>query len=150
MNTAVDPYLVLKDQYEPRVLAMLERMAARLRRARLRVDEPVDLCGDDYCWGFSVHGAVDIDVSFRICESEQYDGTENGVNFAVDVLERGGAVVGGLCPYNFTDLAWVDLGDEGAVEDRFHLVEQHCCDGLVDLVVRHLRRAKRDAAKNDG
>jgi hypothetical protein len=129
----------IKEKYEPRILAVLSRIAETLREAGYTVDEPIDLSCDQYWWSVLVHGDGDedtIDISFRICESEQYDGEENGVNFALDIVEMGGRVLAGLCPYNYTPQCWVDRSDEAAVEERFAIFEEADAANIVPILER--------------
>lgn len=115
----------IKDKYEQRILAVLTRIAETLREGGCTVDEPIDLSCDQYWWSLLVHGDSDedtIDISFKICESEE-DGEQGGVNFALDIVEWGGRILGGLCPFNYSDRCWVDRNDEEAVEERFAIFE---------------------------
>jgi hypothetical protein len=129
----------IKEKYEHRILAVLNRIAETLREAGYGVDEPVDMSCDEYWWSLLVHGDSDedtIDISFKICESEQYDGEEGGVNFALDIVEMGGRILGGLCPFNYTDRCWVDRSDEEAVEERFAIFEEANPDDIVPILER--------------
>ena len=76
------------------------------------------MSSDEYWWSLlaDVDG-VKVDVSFKICESEQYDGEKGGVNFSVDVVEFGGRILGGLTPFNYSDACWVDRRDADAIEN---------------------------------
>lgn len=131
-------------EYEPRILALLESMRGALQEEEcLSVSEPSEL--GDYRWSILVQrvGATqdlhndDVDVSVQICESEEYDGSENGVNFAVDVVTVGGAILGGLTPYNYTDQCWVSRDDSDAVAERFDCIADADLGGLCDLVWDH-------------
>jgi len=129
----------IKDKYEPRILAVLTRIAETLREAGYAVDDPIDLSCDQYWWSLLVHGDNEengIDISFKICESDQYDGEEGGVNFSLDIVEFGGRVLGGLCPYNYTPHCWVDRNDEEAVEERFAIFEQADPADIVPILER--------------
>jgi hypothetical protein len=129
----------IKGKYEQRILAVLNRIAETLRKAGYTVDDPVDLSCDQYSWLLLVHGDGDqdtIDISFKICESEQYDGEEGGVNFALDIVEWGGRILGGLTPFNYTDRCWVDRSDEEAVEERFAIFEEADPADIVPILER--------------
>lgn len=115
----------IKNKYEKRIMAILVRIADVLRAAGFRVEGPWDLSSDDYWWAMlaDVEG-VKVDVSFKICESEQCDGVKGGVNFALDIVEEGGRIIGGLTPFNYTDRCWVSRKDRQAIEERFRILEQ--------------------------
>src|SRR6266478_1460728 len=103
--------LGIKRKYKNRILAILNRIAEVLRQAGCDVEGPWDLSGDDYRWELQ---ANNIDISITICESETYDGEPNGINFALDIVEEGGRILGGLTPYNYTDAVWVSRSDSEA------------------------------------
>lgn len=129
----------IKDKYEPRILAVLTRIAETLREAGYTVDDPLDLSCDQYWWSLLVHGDGEedsIDISFKICESEQYDGEEGGVNFMLDIVEWGGRILGGLTPFNYTPQCWVDGSDEEAVEERFAIFEKADPADIVPILER--------------
>ena len=115
----------IKNKYRRRIMAILERIANVLREAGFEVEGPWDLSSDDYCWSLlaDVNG-MKVDVSFKICESEQYDGEKGGVNFALDIVEEGGRIIGGLTPFNYSEQCWVSRKDKQAVEERFRILEQ--------------------------
>jgi hypothetical protein len=131
----------IKDKYEQRILVLLTKIAETLREAGYTVDEPIDLSCDQYCWSLLVHGDGNgdedtIDISFRICESEQYDGEEGGVNFMLDIVEWGGRILGGLTPFNYTSQCWVDRSDQEEVEERFAIFEQADPADIVPILER--------------
>lgn len=129
----------IKEKYKPRILALLRRIAETLREAGRTVDDPIDLSCDEYWWSLLVHGDSDqecIDISFHICESEQYDGEEGGVNFMLDIVEMGGRVLGGLTPFNYSPQCWVDRNDEDAVEERFAIFEEADVAEIVPILER--------------
>jgi hypothetical protein len=125
----------IKKKYRKRIMAILERIADVLRVAGFRVEGPWDLSSDDYWWSLLAHvDGVKIDVSFKICESEQYDGERGGVNFALDIVEEGGRIIGGLTPFNYTDRCWVSRRDRQAVEERFRILEQADANDIPQLL----------------
>jgi hypothetical protein len=145
----------IKDKYEPRIAKVLGGIVAALREDEptLHVGEPYDMHGDDYRWSFNVHTAADAelaatigdepmgaDVSFVICESEQYDGEKFGVNFAVEIVGVGGEIIGGLTPYNYTGECWVSRCDAEAIEERFAIVERCDPSEAAHLVIDWLRQ----------
>ena len=69
-----------------------------------------------------------IDISFEMLDAVDYDGTENGMSFFVNMVEYGGRIVGGFHPYNYTDMCWVDPRDSSAVERRWDIFEGPAMD----------------------
>jgi hypothetical protein len=127
----------IKRKYQKRILGILARIADTLRDAGVEVEGPWDLSSDDYWW--SILADVDgskVDVSFRIFESEHYDGERGGVNFGVDVVEEGGRVLGGLTPFNYSLACWVDRKDAVAVERRFRIIEEADPSDIIPLLER--------------
>lgn len=141
----------IKDKYAARIAALLDAVIADIREEdeSLVISEIYDMHCDDFRWTFNVHRAGDIDaaedepqgadVTFVICESEEYDGEQNGVNFAVEIVGVGGEIVGGITPYNYTDRCWVSRGDADAVEERFQLVERAPTSDAALLVVEFVK-----------
>jgi len=117
----------IKTKYEPRILVILNAMRTALNEAGHNCGESFDMSSDDYRWSMIINGddgSNGINISFIIAESEYWDGEENGVNFMVDVVEFGGRMLGGLCPYNYSNKVWVSRDDEDAIEERFRIFEQ--------------------------
>jgi hypothetical protein len=140
----------LKDKFADRIVAILSAVVTELRESdeTLCVSEVYDLHCDDFRWTFNVHTAEQdkdkdelqgVDVTFVICESEEYDGERNGVNFAVEIVGVGGEIVGGITPYNYSDRVWVSRCDSEAIEERFQLVEQADPGSAVQLVTEFLK-----------
>ncbi len=129
--------LGIKRKYQKRILGLMNRIADTLREAGYEVEGPWDMTCDEYWWSLlaDVDG-VKVDVSFKICESEQYDGENGGVNFAVDVVEFGGRILGGLTPFNYTDACWVARSDKDAIEERFAIMEQADPCDIISLLDR--------------
>jgi hypothetical protein len=138
----------VKDKYAARILAVMNCIRTELQDAGFTVDEPWFSDGDDYRWEMVVHladtpaGAEteihddDVDIAFKICESQEYDGTDAGVNFALDIVEFGGRVLGGLCPFNYSEDVWVPLDSEDAIEERFRIMEQADTSAIPSLIER--------------
>ena len=122
----------IKDKYNDRIMAIMRRIASALKDDGHLIEGPDFWDGDDYRWTLLVHtdgeasevSQDDIDIAFKICESEEYDGSEGGVNFALDIVEVSGRIIGGLTPFNYSDRCWVDREDAEAVEERFRILEQ--------------------------
>ena len=140
----------IKDKYASRITTLLDAIVAELREAdeTLCVSEVYDMHCDDFRWTYNVHTAEQdkhkddlqgVDVTFVICESEQYDGEKNGVNFAVEIVGVGGEIVGGITPYNYSDRCWVPRSDPEAIEERFQLVEQADPSSAAELVTEFLK-----------
>jgi hypothetical protein len=137
----------VKKKYEKRIKRILNGIAKELRSAHWKVGRPYEMSDDEqYEWWMYVsrYDAEpeetrddDIDIRFAIAESVVYDGTEDGINFTIDVTTVGGEVVGGIAPYNFTHKVWVPLDDPEAIEERFELVESLHPSGMVDLLTDH-------------
>jgi hypothetical protein len=130
----------IKRKYVKRIRAILNAIKASLVEAGLEVEGPYDMTADDYCWSLiATYGPGEndkADVSFRIFESQEYDGSDEGINFGIDVVEFGGRILGGLTPYNYTPDVWVDLNDTEGIEERFRIIEQADPDDVVPLLER--------------
>jgi hypothetical protein len=121
----------IKDHFQDRIMAIMGRIASVLQAESYLVEGPQFMDGDSYSWSLLVHldGDIDevaqddIDISFRIAESERHDGEVGGINFALDIVEVGGRIVGGLTPFNYSDRCWVDRTDAEAIEERFKIME---------------------------
>lgn len=122
----------IRNQYAERIVKVLDGIRAALVDAGYKVSEPFDLSGDDYQWALLVYidstsdGDVengDVDISLKIAESTTYDGTEDGINFALDMTTVGGRCLGGLTPYNYTEDVWVRLDKPDEIEQRFRIFE---------------------------
>lgn len=133
-------------KHAPKIKALLEQVRAEALERGLVCSEPGDMTDDCERWEVYVQpaGTPDdehengVDVSITVCESEHYDGEENGLNFALDVVSYGGEIIGGLCPFNYSDRVWVPRDDEDAVEERWGLFAgAFDADPVVDSIVSH-------------
>lgn len=141
----------IKDKYAERIVEILSGITAEIRSEddAIAISEVIDMHCDDSRWTFNAYLPSDlddaepepqgVDVTFVICESEQYDGEQNGVNFAVEIVGVGGEIVGGLTPHNYTDRCWVSRDDAKAIEERFRLVENAAASEAAYLVVEFLK-----------
>lgn len=135
----------IKDKYQDRIMAIMQRIASALKDDGHVVEGPDFRDGDDYRWTLLVHmdgdtsevSQEDIDIAFKLCESEEYDGSEGGVNFALDIVEVSGRIIGGLTPFNYSDRCWVDRTDAEAVEERFRILEQTDEGDIPPLIERY-------------
>jgi hypothetical protein len=145
MMTYAEQVESVKDRYAARILKVLEGIRAELQAEGYTVDEPFDMHCDDYRWTMMVYVNSkpgddeptndDVDITFQIAESEQFEGTEEGINFSIDVVEYGGRMLGGLTPYNYTGDVWVSLNDDAAIERRFSIFEQADPAEILSLLV---------------
>jgi len=119
-------------KYKSRIRKTLESIKNVLQEAGHKVDGPLDMTDDEYRWSLIANDNVDI--TFAIAESEECDGSENGVNFTVSVVDHEGRILGGLTPYNYTSECWVDRKDSEAIEERFQVVEAADPYDLVGLL----------------
>jgi len=142
--------LGIKRKYKARILRILENLAAALRHAGIETSKPEDYSGDDYVFGFmtTAEKANDqIRVDFKIAESEQYDGTKDGVNFLVSLVWYGGLIIGDYSPYNFTPSVWLGRDDKAAVEHRFCLMEEMDVAGTVGTIKEAIKRKQSQPAR---
>lgn len=137
---------VIKENYKYRIINLLTSIWFALREAGYNMIGPEDFTGEEYCWVIFCDGdngrPPNFDVSITIVESEVRDGEdENGVNFMLDITDNGGGIIGGLCPYNYTERVWVDARDLDAVEQRWELFESACdVDAIVESVEDYYRK----------
>lgn len=124
----------LKRKYEKRIIGLLNIVAKDLEKD-FDVGEPFDLfAGEEFHWALNIYrkGSPEdadplADVSVRILEAKYCDDPDDkfGVNFSVDVVEYGGAVIGGCTPYNYSNDVWVDRRNSDAVEERFSFLDEN-------------------------
>ena len=147
----------LKRKYKDRILKILTSIATTCRTSGFYVDEPTETSADEnFRWGLYIHrsqrdqqhqarhpGAstatkADVDITFTIAEAEYWDDPDNrfGVNFMLDIVECGGRILGGHCPYNYTKEVWVDRRNANAVEARFQMMEAPSLDSIVECLKR--------------
>jgi hypothetical protein len=135
----------IKEKYEARILTIMNKIKSELEDEGFVVTDPYEMCDrDDEWWMRVVTGEGrtadddleddDIDIRFIIATSTDWDGTENVVNFMLDVVEVSGRMLGGLIPYNYTDQVWVSRDDEEAIEERFQIMERADPYGVVELL----------------
>ena len=129
--------------------ARIKRILKNIRDVIVKAGHPVTsvefLDGDDgYSWCIFV-GDLDkgkgIDITFKLCESYQYDASDDGINFALDMVEYGGRILGSFSPYNYTKQVWVNPRNKQAVEARFCLMEQCDADGVLKIINAELNKA---------
>lgn len=132
----------VRDEYEPRILALMNDLRDRLEKAGWEASAVYDMTDNQFEWWLSAMrpgAATDdldncVDFRFEITEAAQYDGEPaDGINFGLTAVEWGGRGLAGLQPYNFTPQVWVHAGDHEAVEERFSIVEHADLGELVYL-----------------
>lgn len=138
------------ETYVPRIKTMLDEVRKDALERGFQCDEPYDMTDEEVRWNVLVRPAdatpdqdVGVDVSITILESEACDGTKGGCNFALEMVEYEGLIVGGMVPYNFTEHVWVPRDDENAVETRWRVFNEHfsassIVDRIVEFYEKHL------------
>ena len=134
----------IRDKYKGSILQIMDEIRKACEEEKLYVTTTDEInTGDDSSrWYISVYRKrrddleASVDVTFLICCSEDWDGKENGVNFAVDIVSYGGHVIGGLTPYNYTADVWVSRDNPEAIDERFSLMQQADVSGIPDMIWR--------------
>lgn len=132
-------------EYGPKALDLLKSIATVCNERGLAADEPYDLSDDDYRWSMRVWRTPErsrdedcIDISVEIAEEREFDGGDGyGLNFGLDVVEWGGRILGGLAPFNYTPLVWVDARYPDEVAERWSLIESANHATIPDLILEH-------------
>ena len=143
-------------KYSLRIMSIMKRIHDVLAAAGFMVDEPGDANSDDYRFDMMVDFEKELGkdknviISFEICESENCDGSKNGVNFAVHVVDFGGKILGGMTPYNYSKDCWVDRYDHAGIEERFTLMEQADPTTMGGLLQFHLKYEKGEVDRKTG
>lgn len=144
---------IYMETYQSKMVSLLEKiMGAFERYEHVKVEGPFDLSDDCYRWFIRVQFDVGtdrfvpnenfdnlvpepVDITVEIAESVQYDGTLDGVNFGLNIVEEGGLILGGLTPYNYTDKVWVDVDNANALESRWNLLANNANAGEIAHIV---------------
>lgn len=139
----------LKSTYGPKIEAILGEIQAAVNATGMSACDPFDMHDDEWRWDIAVYrdanqdGEPFCDVYITIIESEINDGEKDGINFMLDAVEYGGRIIGGLCPYNYTEDIWVSRRDPEAVAERWRLFEDWCDpDTIVDSIVKAVAEKK--------
>jgi hypothetical protein len=128
--------------HSPRIKALFEQVRDEARERGLVCCDPYEMSDDEERWALYVQPAGSgeddhengVDVSITVLTSEHCDG--NGLNFGLDVVSHSGRIIGGLCPFNYTDRVWVARDDADAVEERWQLfANAFDADSVVDSIV---------------
>lgn len=143
----------IMQKYRKRIMWIMTQITEAAREAGFRIVEFGFIEDDYYSWQMltsfrdrpqpdGTPWENDVTISVIIAESEFYAGSQDGVNFIMDIVEVGGRIVGGFSPFNYTDEVWVSRKDKTAVEERFRIFE-----GAIDPadIVRLLEKHKEEA-----
>lgn len=141
-----------EDTYVPRIKTMLDEVRKEALERGFQCDEPYEMTDEEVRWCVLVRPAdakpeeeVGVDVRISILESEPSDGTEGGCNFALEMVEYEGIVVGGMIPYNFTEHVWVPREDENAVETRWRVFNEYfSATGVLDQIFEFYQKHPRE------
>ncbi len=161
----VDEYILglhgVANEYADRIMAVLEAVKQELVKAGLEVNGPEDISGDEYTWSLCAKapGAGPeslVDVAVTICESREYQGDDEGINFQirVEAHKDGESTILGECvPFNFTPDLWVPLDKPEAIEARFTLIKEipttETAKLVLDYLMPHRRRPEEDEVDDD-
>ena len=131
----------IKTKYEPRILALLLAIKARVEsETDWEGCDPFEMHDDEYRWdmAFTRGGQTEdgVDVSFTIVESDAREGTQDGIAFTLDFVEYGGRMLGSMSPYNYTEDLWIPLDDAEGIEARFSMFEALNLDEVLDTFGR--------------
>lgn len=138
---------LVKNRYSNRIEKILNELKKELEE---EFDYPISGpdfwdC-DDYRWSLFIELDQDenkhdgIDIAFQICDSTEYDGSEDGINFSIEAVHTSGRMLGGCTPFNYSNEVWVSLNDEDGIEKRFRLMEELCPLDMVHLIGDFLER----------
>ena len=138
----------MEDTYNPKIQKLLEAVRAEALERGFICDEPFEMTDDCVRWSLLVQPAgtasdaeEGVDVTITIPESEHYDGSENGLNFSLDVVHYGGEILGGMTPFNYSDRVWVQRDDADAVEERWNLFQgAFDASPVIDSIEGHYAR----------
>jgi hypothetical protein len=109
------------DEYTPRIKAKLQEIAEMLEVDGYTIRFLDDLSADNFQYALSVQRPDTddddnvVDITIQLAEAYEYgDEPMSGINWGLDLVEWGGRILGGLAPFNFTRLCWVDGNDKQA------------------------------------
>lgn len=117
----------LEAVYKPKLMELAQHVREQLEEEGYVVTELSDYTDSDLSISMlipfetSEDNRQGFDITFRLMDAKEWDGTDNGTNFNMDITETGGRMCGGLTPYNYTSEVWVDPTDLDAVEERWQL-----------------------------
>jgi len=139
----------IKRTYAPRVKKFLQSVAEQAHSRGLVSDPVEEDALEDYSWSVFLRSPNQpktdgVDVKVTMAESEHWDGTEDGLNFMLDVDTRH-EKLGGMIPYNYSDEVWVPRNDAAGIEQRWREFVNAVDEGYIaDQAVEHFNKlAKR-------
>ncbi len=131
----------LKDRYHDRIMHILQVVQKACEQCGMSAEMyGHDNMSGEHRWGLFVmpSGATyddGVDVTITLLESQANDGSEEGINFGLDIVSTGGHVIGGYVPNNYTSAIWVDPKRQDAVESRFQMIEPLDADGTAKSIL---------------
>ena len=137
--------------YKPRILRLLTEIKSALEDDGYSMDEPDEISDEEYSWWLT--GGIkgrdtanlndsDFDIRLTIIESKIRDGEDDfGISFSMEINTHEGEVIGGLTPYNYTDMCWVSRKFPESVRERWELFDDHC-SAVVDAIGEFYKRKK--------
>jgi hypothetical protein len=139
----------LREEYKPRMEKILTDLGKAFAEEGFHWDEEViDMTDDELMLsillfrpGTEPEDKADlpedaIDISMTLIEECHRDGGEGGVSFSSDLVEVGGRILGGMCPYNYTEMLWIPADEADLIEKRFRFFEQADPASAVALVLK--------------
>lgn len=124
-------------RYGKRMLAAMKELHESLKEdvPASNPGEPWVMDADDY-WVILTckpEGKEGFDISFRLDDSNEYEGEPGGYQFSIELVEYGGRILGGFSPYNYTPKVWCTNFKD--IDERFQLVYEN-----IDEVVYHVEK----------
>lgn len=143
----------VRERYDKRINDLLIDLVERLEREGYVIGAPFTMHDDVFRWTIDGHTSKRahadnddtqrFDLTFEVPEANVYgEDSFYGINFGINIVENGGAIIGGLSPYNFTDDIWVDARDDDAVEARFKLIEDADREEAVSVIINHYKETE--------
>ena len=134
----------IRREYGPKMMQLMTELANMCREEGLEVDGPFECDADEYSVELMVKrtGADEedsMDVRLEIDDSDENDGSLDGVTFSMRSCMNGGLIKGPqLSPYNYSPDVWVDVRDSKAIAERWSLMEQADLTECVYLINKEL------------
>lgn len=147
----------VREKYESRILALMERFRTALQAAGYVCDPVVEIGCDEYQWSFRINmkpdepgnwHEEDFGIDYTIWESRGREDDNAGINFCVEVVASGGRELGSYAPNNLTPYAWVSMDEPDAVERRFLSVETVRPEEVVEVIQQELERRNANKVRS--
>jgi hypothetical protein len=128
------------EKYEQRMLDLMNRLRDGLLESGFKdVEEVEDDSADDYRKRFAVYESETedtkkVDITLILAESQQYEGSDEGVTWRLEIVRWDGRILGVSEPFNYTPECWVTLNDSDAIEARWQLFEHIDASELPKLI----------------